>query len=117
MSYRPHGRAKVDARNPRAFAVCDRCSMLYNRMDLQWQWEWVGAKLQNLQILVCQRCLDKPQEQLRARILPPDPLPVSNPRPENYAAENAGGPASTTNPNFWDGNEYWDGGTLQIWDD
>jgi len=42
--------------------------------------------------LVCKSCLDVPQEQLRTIILPPDPVPISNPRPENY--ENANNPNS-----------------------
>ncbi len=40
----------------------------------------------NKQILVCPACLDKPQEQLRAIILPADPLPIRNPRTENFFA-------------------------------
>lgn len=45
-------------------------------------------QLQNLRILVCtQTCLDVPQPQLRTIILPPDPVPVSNPRPELYRVE------------------------------
>jgi hypothetical protein len=28
--------------------------------------------------------MDQPQEQLRTVILPPDPLPIWNPRPQNY---------------------------------
>lgn len=37
-----------------------------------------------MRILVCQSCYDKPQEQLRTVILPPDPVPIMNPRPEDY---------------------------------
>jgi hypothetical protein len=36
-------------------------------------------------LLVCKTCLDIPQTQLKTIIIPPDPLPVLNPRPENYA--------------------------------
>lgn len=87
MAWRPHGRAKVNVGNQDAFAVCDRCYLLYNKSDLQWQYDWRGPRLMNLRILVCRICLDKPQEQLRPRILPPDPVPVFNPRPENYYAD------------------------------
>lgn len=41
-------------------------------------------QLQNLRILVCDECLDVPAIQLKTIILPPDPLPVLNPRPEAY---------------------------------
>ncbi len=81
---RQHGNANVNARWPRAFAVCDRCGFLYNHDDLQWQHQWVATKLQNIRLLVCQTCLDKPQEQLRTIVLPPDPMPIENARPENY---------------------------------
>jgi hypothetical protein len=42
-------------------------------------------QLQNIKVLVCTvTCLDKPQEQFRTIILPPDPMPVLNARPEPY---------------------------------
>lgn len=87
MSWRFHGRAQVDPDSPRAFAICDRCGFLYNHQDLRWQFEWVGPQLQNLRLLVCETCLDQPQEQLRTIILPPDPLPILNARPEFYAID------------------------------
>jgi len=83
----PHGRARIDSRRPEALAVCDRCGFLYNHSDLQWQYQWTGTRLQNLMRLVCQDCLDIPQEQIRSIILPPDPLPILNPRSEQYTAE------------------------------
>ena len=86
MTY-PHGRASISARSPRALGVCDRCGFLYNLNQLKWQHEWSGVKLQNLRLLVCAGCLDVPQEQLRAIVLPPDPVPVMNPRPEAYDVE------------------------------
>ena len=79
------GRAKTSARNPRAFAVCDRCALWYNHVDLKWQYDWAGASLINKRILVCDTCYDTPQEQLRAIIVPADPMPIINPRIEPYA--------------------------------
>lgn len=38
----------------------------------------------NKRILVCPTCLDKPQEQLRAIIVPSDPVPIANPRVEYF---------------------------------
>jgi hypothetical protein len=81
---RPHGKANISAIYPRALAVCDRCGGLYNHTDLSWQHQWRGVKLQNVRILVCPSCLDVPQEQLRVIILPMDPVPIMNARPENY---------------------------------
>lgn len=88
MAWRPHGRARVSARDPKAFAVCDRCSIWTNLNRLSWQFQWSGDRLTDLKILVCNECLDVPQQQLRSIILPPDPLPVFNPRPENFDADN-----------------------------
>lgn len=85
MSWRYTGRAKVSARSPKAFGVCDRCGFWYNREDLRWQFDWRGMRLMNLRLLVCDRCLDKPFEHYRPILVPPDPLPVRNARPDLYA--------------------------------
>lgn len=82
---RPHGRARVSTRNPRAFAICDRCGFLYNHVNLQWQYDWAGASLINKRILVCNTCNDVPQSQLRAIVVPADPVPIQNPRTQDYA--------------------------------
>ena len=81
---RPHGRASVSSRNPRAFAICDRCGFLYNHHHLQWQFDYAGAGLINKRILVCRPCLDTPQNQLRAIVLPADPTPIENSRVQDY---------------------------------
>lgn len=79
------GRAKTSPRDPRAFAVCDRCAIWYNHYQLRWQYDWAGASLVNKRILVCDSCYDEPQSQLRAIILPADPTPIVNPRTEPLA--------------------------------
>ncbi len=81
---RPHGRARVSSRNPRAFGICDRCGFLYNHDRLSWQYEWRGASLMNIRILVCETCNDVPQQQLRAIVVPADPIPIQNPRTQDY---------------------------------
>lgn len=81
------GRARTSATNPQAFGVCYRCGFWHNRVDLQFQWDWRGAALQNLYVLVCRRCLDVPQQQLRAIVLPPDPVPVYIPSTEPFFAD------------------------------
>jgi len=79
------GRAKTSASSPRAFGVCDRCSIWYNHHQLRWQMDWAGASLVNKRILVCNTCYDEPQQQLRAIVIPADPVPIINPRVEPYA--------------------------------
>lgn len=78
------GRARTSSKNPRAFAVCDRCGIWYNHVDLRWQFDWAGASLINKRILVCRSCEDVPQNQLRAIVIPADPVPIMNPRVESY---------------------------------
>lgn len=78
------GRATTSSRNPRAFAVCDRCGIWYNHSNLRWQYDWRGASLQNLRLLVCNSCYDEPQSQLRAIVVPADPVPIVNPRIQDF---------------------------------
>ena len=78
------GRARISSRNPQAAAVCDRCGGVYNHTSLNWQYDWAGASIINKRILVCRHCLDNPQQQLRAIVLPADPMPILNPRPEQF---------------------------------
>jgi len=78
------GRARTSLRSPQAHAICDRCNFRFNHVDLQWQYDFAGSGLINKQILVCRRCLDTPQEQLRAIILSADPVPILNPRTQNF---------------------------------
>lgn len=54
---------------------------------MQWQFDYRGPQLQNLRILVCEHCLDKPSPFYRPIIVPPDPIPIANPRPEWFAAD------------------------------
>jgi hypothetical protein len=89
---RPHGKATIDARQPRALAICDRCQFMVFHDSLKWQMRWRGPRLQNIRILVCPECYDIPNEQERTIVFPVDPVPIANPRPENYAL--ADNPAS-----------------------
>jgi hypothetical protein len=49
--------------------------------------QWAGTKLINLRILVAPDQWDKPQEQLKTIILPPDPVSILNARPEPYGTD------------------------------
>ena len=80
------GRARTSTKNPQAHAICDRCGFRYNHVDLAWQFQWGGASLINQRILVCRPCTDIPQTQLRAIVLPADPIPVMNPRVEFWTS-------------------------------
>ena len=80
------GRAKISSRNPQAAGVCDGCGFIVQHSDLRFQMQWSGNKLVNLKQLVCRRCQDIPQTQLRAIVLPADPMPILNPRVNNWQA-------------------------------
>jgi hypothetical protein len=84
MPYRYHSRAIVDPSNPAAFGTCDRCCRIYNLRDLAFQYQYNGTGLYNTRFLVCSPCMDVPQPQLLNPVLPPDPMPVLNPRPFNF---------------------------------
>jgi len=83
------GRARTNASAPQAHAICDRCGFRYNHVNLRWQYDWRGTTLQNLRFLVCNPCYDQPQQQLRAIVVPADPVPIQNPRIEPYVADEA----------------------------
>lgn len=84
-------RARVDERHPEAFAICDLCGFLRNHSDLRFQYEWRGNQLTNTHYLVCyDTCYDVPFELNRPKYLPPDPVPVKNARPPQWAAQSEG---------------------------
>lgn len=109
------GRATVDPRRPQAWGICDRDGFRHNRRDLRWQYQWQGATIQNQRILVCQRCYDELQEQLRAYAVPPDPIPIRDPRPDLSIMGNGPTVITTTAcvPTVWErdgfGNLILDG--------
>ena len=78
------GRAIASSSAPRAAAQCDRCGFVYQHSALRWQMDWAGASLINKRLLVCNRCYDEPNQQLRSIIIPPDPVPILNPRKPDY---------------------------------
>jgi len=61
---------------------------MYNLDRLRWQYDWRGPRLQNLRLLVCEPCYDTYQQNgQRTILIPPDPVPVFNARPEYYVGD------------------------------
>lgn len=85
MAFRPHGRARVDSKRPQAFGVCDRCATVYNLVDLGYEEDWRGNRIMRTGFRVCRSCMSIPAPFLRTVILPPDPVPVKDPRPLNFS--------------------------------
>lgn len=85
MSYRPHGKyTRIDPSNPTARGVCDYTGFWFNRTDLVRQMEWRGNSLEWTGFYVGRPFLDVPNEQNRPPILPPDPVPIKEPRTLKY---------------------------------
>lgn len=101
MSYASRvGRARVDPSSPSAISVCDRCGIWHNRIDLINQADWRGSTILPLYLFVCRQCLDVPQEQNRAIVLPADPVPIYQPRPEDFLAAESNYRAVSLPPQF-----------------
>lgn len=102
------GRAYTSIRNPSAQGECDRCRVWYQLDKLQRQFQWRGVALADTGYLVCKRCLDIPQEQLRSIIFPGDPIPRNNPRPspDITGPATAGSVAVPTNPGNYGFSQY-----------
>ncbi len=77
-------RARVDPRQPAEWATSDRNGMIGQQVKLKWQYDWNGNTLKNKRILIHEDELDKPQRQLGNLVLPADPVPIHNPRVEQY---------------------------------
>lgn len=97
MAWSLYNHASIDKYHPRPLGVCDRCGFVYNRDKLYWQYTMVGVQSLNLRVLVCRKCMDKPQEQLRTIIIPPDPVAIMNPRPGEFS-----GMVISSNPDAFD---------------
>jgi hypothetical protein len=88
MGIRYPGRAAIDPSAPEAVGVCDRCGQLYNLRDLRYQPVIAGTSTLITRLRVCTvTCLDELNEQERVIRIPPDPMPVSDPRVENFAVD------------------------------
>ena len=90
MAWRFTGRARVDARDPHAFGVCDRCGFWFSLSSLSYQYDYRGPQLVNLRLRVCPRCTDTPFIFFKPIVYPPDPVPVADPRLQNFTAANQG---------------------------
>lgn len=88
MAWRPHPRrADVNPDKPDAWATCDFCGFICNHSQMRWQYQYAGHTLVNLRYLVCEDCWDRPQPQLQTLIVPADPPPLFNARPEPYTID------------------------------
>ncbi len=88
MTWRPHPRlADTDPSYPQGWATCQRCGFVTNLVKMSWDVQYSGPALINKRFLVCELCVDIPQDQLRSIVLPPDPPGLMNARPEPYTID------------------------------
>lgn len=104
MTMRPHGKhVSIDESNPDALGICDYTGFVHNRRDLVQQMEWRGNAIVWTGLFVGRQYADKPNEQLRPPILPPDPVPVRFPRVQQptIITWSQGQPNTWANINAW----------------
>lgn len=76
-------KVSVNPNDPGGVAMCDGCGFWVNYSELRERrqyrggWTPVGTGL-----FVCATCDDVPQPYYRKQVLPPDPVPLLNPRPD-----------------------------------
>ena len=88
MARRPH--PKWATRNPHdgPWSSCDRCGFVVSQNRMTFQYDFLGGSVpQSLGLLVCPTCLDDLNFQQKLLILPPDPRPIYNTRPEPYVVD------------------------------
>jgi hypothetical protein len=88
MAWRPHPRrARTNPGYPQGWATGMRSGMIGNKVNLVQQTDWRGLKVMPTGIWDYADFIDKPQRQLGANILSPDPEPLINAHPEQYPVD------------------------------
>lgn len=88
----------VSWRDPAALAICDGCGFLVNHRHLREKVQYRGGNSpEPTGLFVCATCDDVPQPYFKKQVLPPDPVPVINPRPDDQAGKSSGYGYLTTN--------------------
>ena len=96
----PHNlRAPIDMMRPRPVGISDKSGFMYFLDYLEWQYQWQGRALVNQRTLSSRNETDQPSEFLRTFIFGPEPAPLVNARPTQYATQNQGGVPAPTNVN------------------
>jgi hypothetical protein len=84
-------RAVSNPDDPQGFAICDGCGFLVPHPHLRERMEYRGGNSpQGTGLMVCGVCDDVPQPYYKKQVLPPDPIPLENPRPPSAAGASSG---------------------------
>ena len=77
------GAVRINPKNPEAVAMCDGCGFWVMSSELRQQYDFRGGWTpEPTGIFVCKTCNDVPQPYYQRQVLPPDPVPLANPRPD-----------------------------------
>lgn len=88
MAWRPHPRrARTNPGYPQGWATGMRSGFQTNKVKLEQQVEWRGLKVMPTGLWDHPDFIDKPQRQLGANILSPDPEGLVNAHPEQYPVD------------------------------
>lgn len=100
FKYGRHYSVNPDA--PEPYGICDRCGFICRHKDLSFQRVIQGKQTVKTNLLVCPKCTDKLAEFTRTIRIPPDPVPIKNPRPMSSYG-------NITGIEYDDGEQYEDG--------
>lgn len=88
MTFRPHPKYASNSAKNGPWTTCDVCGFIDSHSRMQWQYDYRGGNSPvNVRILKCPRCVDALRFQAKLVILPPDPRPIMNTRPESYVVD------------------------------
>lgn len=81
----------VDPRDPKGVAMCDGCGFWVSYETLREQVDFRGGWTpEKTGLFVCATCDDVPQPYYQRQVLPPDPVPLRNPRPDPNVPSDSG---------------------------
>lgn len=88
MTYRPHLKyASYDA-HAGPWTTCSTCGLIWSQKDMQFQYDFRGGSVPiNTGWLRCPKCITPLTYQQSLLIIPPDPPPFMNTRPEPYTVD------------------------------
>lgn len=88
MAWRPHPRrTTLNINHPDPWATSDRSGFIGDHSKMLFQLQYAGSQLINTGLLVHPDEYDDPNPQFMTIVLPPDPDPLMNARPEPYVID------------------------------
>jgi hypothetical protein len=71
-----------------AWVTCDVCGFIWSMCDMSFQYDFLGGSTPvSTHVLKCPKCINDLRWQAKLIIIPPDPPPLFNTRPETYTID------------------------------